>query len=496
MVTTDAQVRKLMEELSKGRTVEQASAKSSMHRNTGTKYRRLGKLPSDLRAPRTWRTRDDPFAEDWPAIAARLADAPELEARALFEDLIARRPECYEPGQLRTLQRRVRRWRAQEGPPKEVFFAQEHRPGEALQTDFTSTAELGITICGEPFPHLLCHSVLPYSNWESACTARSESMLAIRLGVQTAVFRLGRVPEFHQTDNSTAATHNLRTGKRGFNEEYEALMRHLGMKPRTTEVGEKEQNGDVEALHGVMKRRLRQHLLLRGSTDFESIEAYESWRDQALEKANALRATKVREELAVMRPLEVGRLVECHELRVPVTSWSTIRVLYNAYSVPSRLIGETVTVRVYDYRIEVHLGGERQLETERLIGRNGRAINYRHIIWWLVRKPGAFARYRYREDLFPSLVFRRAYDAVVSRLGAGIKADVEYLRVLHLAAATMESDVEAALTLLLAAGTTPTAEAVKAVVDPAKPSVPDLAAPKIDLTDYDTLLSAARDVTA
>jgi hypothetical protein len=469
VVTTDAQVRKLMEELSKGRTLEQASAKSSMHRNTGTKYRRLEKLPSDLRKPRTWRTREDPFEADWKDIAARLADAPELEARALFEDLVERQPGRYEPGQLRTLQRRVRRWRAQEGPPKEVFFAQEHRPGEAL---------------------------LPYSNWESACTARSESMLAIRRGVQTAVFRLGRVPEFHQTDNSTAATHNLRTGKRGFNEEYEALMRHLGMKPRTTEVGEKEQNGDVEALHGAMKRRLRQHLLLRGSSDFESIEMYESWRDQALEKANALRATKVREELAVMRPLEVGRLVECHELRVPVTSWSTIRVLYNAYSVPSRLIGETVTVRVYEYRIEVYLGGERQLETERLMARNGRAINYRHIIWWLVRKPGAFARYRYREDLFPSLVFRRAYDAVVSGLGAGIKADMEYLRVLHLAAATMESDVEAALTRLLAAGTTPTAEAVKAVVDPAKPSVPDLAAPKIDLASYDALLSAAREVTA
>lgn len=496
MVTTDAQVRKLMEELSKGRTVEQASARASMHRNTGGRYRRLGKPPSDLRPPRTWRTREDPFAADWPEVAARLADAPELEGRALFEDLMGRKAGRYEPGQLRTFQRRVRRWRAQEGPPKEVFFSQAHRPGEAMQTDFTWADELGITIAGEPFSHQLCHSVLPYSNWESATTARSESMLAIRRGVQKATFRLGRVPQFHQTDNSTAATHDLQTGKRGFNEEYVALMRHLGMTPRTTEVGKKEQNGDVEALHGALKRRLRQHLLLRGSADFESIEAYESWRDQVLEKANALRATKVREELAVMRPLEVGRLLEYRELRVPVTSWSTIRVLHNAYSVPSRLIGETVAVRVHDYRIEVFLGGERQLETERLLGRNGRSINYRHVIWSLVRKPGAFARYRYREDLFPSLSFRRAYDALVSHLGGGIKADVEYLRVLHLAAATMESDVDAALALLLEAGTTPTAEAVKAVVDPAKPTVPELPAPEVDLGSYDALLSAPRKVMA
>jgi len=494
VVTADAQVRKLMEELSKGRTVEQASARASMHRNTGGKYGRVGKLPSELRAPRTWRTREDPFAADWDEIAARLADAPELEGRALFEDLVERKPGRYEPGQLRTFQRRVRLWRAMEGPPKEVFFAQEHRPGEAMQTDFTWADKLGITIAGEPFPHQLCHSVLPYSNWESATTARSESMLAIRCGMQKATFRLGKVPQFHQTDNSTAATHDLRTGKRGFNEEYVALVKHLGMTPRTTEIGEKEQNGDVEALHGALKRRLEQHLLLRGSRDFESLEAYESWRDQVIEKANATRVTKLREELAMMRPLQTDRLAEYRELRVPVTSWSTIRVLHNAYSVPSRLIGVTVTVRVHEYHIEVFFAGERQLETERLLGRNGRSINYRHIIWWLVRKPGAFARYRYREELFPSLSFRRAYDALVERLGGGIKADVEYLRILHLAAATMEADVEVALVDLLQAGTAVTADAVKATVAPAKPTVPELPAPQVDLGSYDELLSATREV--
>ena len=181
---------------------------------------RRASCPRRCASPGEWRTRPDPFAEDWPGIAERLADAPELEARALFEDLLSRQPERYEPGQLRTFQRRVKQWRAQEGPDKEVFFPQAHRPGEAAQTDFTDASGLGITIAGEPFPHLLCHFVLPYSNWQWATTCQSESMLALRRGVQSAVFRLGRIPDFHQTDNSTAATHDLRTGKRGFNQEY------------------------------------------------------------------------------------------------------------------------------------------------------------------------------------------------------------------------------------------------------------------------------------
>jgi len=167
-------------------------------------------------------------------IAERLEAAPTLEGRALFEDLLKRYPDRYEVSQLRTFQRRVRQWRAEQGPDKEVFFPQAHRPGEAGQTDFTDAGRLGVMIAGEPFPHLLCHFVLPYSDWEWATVCHSESMLALRRGVQSAVFRLGRVPEYHQTDNSTAATHDLRTGKRGFNEEYVALMDHLGMTPRTT----------------------------------------------------------------------------------------------------------------------------------------------------------------------------------------------------------------------------------------------------------------------
>lgn len=490
---TDAQVRKLMEETSKHGQVGLAAIKAGMDRKTARKYLRAGALPSSTKVERTWRTREDPFDGDWTEIEKKLTDAPELEAKALFEDLVARKPGKYVEGQLRTLQRRIKRWRATKGPDKEVFFAQEHRPGEAMQTDFTSGNELGVTIAGESFPHLLCHPVLPYSNWEWVTVCRSESLLAIRRGVQDAVFRLGRVPEWHQTDHSTAATHELTTGHRGFNDEYRAHIEHLGMKPRTIEVGQSHQNGDVEALNGAIKRRLEQHLLLRGSRDFASELEYERWVQAIAERANALRTAKIGEELAVMRPLVVSRLVDHDEETVRVSEGSTIRIKHNTYSVPSRLIGEWVKVYVYENRLEVRYGLDLMLTVERLLGRFGHRIDYRHIIWSLVNKPGAFARYRYREELFPTVIFRRAYDAL-SAAQPGTKGDLEYLRVLHLAASTMESEVGAALELLLDQGALPTLDQVKALLSPRRTPLPDLRPLEVNLLEYDGLLAAHGEV--
>lgn len=493
MRTTDAQVRKLMEEMAKHGKLGLASMRGGMDRKTGRKYVKEGQFPSQLAKPRNWQTRVDPFEDDWAEMEARLADAPELEAKTLFEELLERKPSRYHVGQIRTFQRRVQQWRATKGPPKEVFFAQEHRPGEAMQTDFTVANKLGITLGGEPYEHMLCHVVLPYSNWEWATVCRSESLAALKRGLQEALFRVGRVPEYHQTDNSTAATHDLRTGKRGFNENYEDLMKHFGMKPRTIRIGAKNQNGDVEALNGVLKRRMKQHLLVRGSRDFDSVEQYESWVQEVLGKANQLRTRRINEELPAMRPLEASRLPEYTVLDARVSSWSTIRVKNNTYSVPSRLRGERVKIRVYDDRLEVFYGGRHQLTVERITGRGGHRINYRHIIWSLVRKPGAFARYKYREDLFPSLVFRQSYDDL-TEVCAGWEADLEYLRILHLAASTMESEVEVALELLLSEGEVPWADRVRALVSPAKLEIPDMPVPEVNLVEYDTLFEHQEEI--
>jgi len=491
-VVSDKQVLKLMTEMSKHGKKGLAALRSGMDRGTAQKYLAAGKgkLPSSLPATeRSYLTREDPFAQDWAWVEVMLVDVPELEAKALFEHLQATWPGRYEPGQLRTLQRRVSRWRAQHGPEREVFFAQEHRPGEAAQTDFTSTMELKITICGAPLAHLLCHFVLPYSNWQWVTVAYSESLLALRRGVQSALLHLGRKPAWHQTDNSTAATHELATGKRGFNDEYLAMMRHFGMQPRTIGVGESEQNGDVEAANGALKRRIEQYLKLRGSRDFESVEVYESWLQSKCDIANAGRCTRVTLELTVMTEVNPTRLCEYVELDVPVTSWSTVRVKDNVYSVPSRLIGKDVRVRVSEREIEVWFAGRQELKTERLLGRSGHRIDYRHIIWSLVRKPGAFARYRYREDMFPTLVFRRAYDALRDATDREFTADMAYVRLLHLAASTLQVDVEAGIELLLTAGEQPTSERVKVLMGTDKPlTAPDLPALVVDLHEYDALL--------
>jgi hypothetical protein len=474
-------------EIDEGAGVEQAAQRAGMHRNTARRHLASGRLPSERRERRTYRTRPDPFEADWEDLEARLEETPELEAQTLFEDLRARRPGAYADGHLRTLQRRVKAWRARRGPDREVFFPQEHRPGEASQTDFTHAAVLGITIRGEPYPHQLCHFALPYSNWSWATPCRSESMAALFEGMQEGLWRLGGAPAFSQTDNSTAATHDLRSGKRGFNAEYVRLVSHYGMRARTTGVGEKEQNGDVESMNGALKRYLEQQLLLRGSRDFESHAAYRTWLAEALERRNALREPRITEERAALRPLPCSRLPSFREIVVRVGQGSTIRVMGHPYSVPPRLRGERVSVRVHETRIEVLFAGELQAESERPLGRGGHGIQYRHVIGSLVRKPGAFRLYRYRDAMFPTETFRRTHERIARDLSAWA-SDVEYLRILHLAATTMEADVEAALRTLLAAGTRPTFDLVRASVAPPAPSVPVLEMPSVDLTSYDAIL--------
>jgi transposase len=472
-----------------GLGVGQAALRAGMHRNTARRYLSEGRGPGSARPPRAYRTRPDPFAEHWAQLEEQLAGAPGLQARTLLGELIEREPGRYGWGHLRTLQRRVRRWRAASGPEREVFFAQEHRPGEASQVDFTWARELLITIRCEPYVHMLCHVVLPFSNWGWATPCRSESMAALSEGLQEALWRLGGVPAWSQSDNSTAATHDLRSRKRAFNADYLALVGHYGMRPRTTGVGEKEQNGDVESLHGALKRDLEQQLLLRGSRDFESHVAYRAWLAAALERRNASRGARLEQERAHLGALPATRLPCYAELDVRVGQGATIRVKGHPYSVPSRLKGERVRVRVHETRVEVLYDGRVELDVERLQGRDGHRIQYRHVIHSLVRKPGALRNYRYRDALFPTEAFRRAHERLTQDRSAWA-TDAEYLRIVELAAKTLESDVEAALVDLLAAGEVPSFERVRERVCPAPTPAPALEEPVVDLAGYDALLES------
>ena len=399
-----------MNELSKHRDRGRAAAKAGLSRQTAARYIRTGKLPSELKQVHGWRTRGNPFAELWPEIEARLRQEPGGWIRFLFEDLQERYPGRFTPGQMRRLHRHVAKWRALHGEDQghEVFFPQQHRAGEAGQTDFTPTQSLAMTFEGEAFAPLLCHLVLPYSNWEWACRCQSEALLALKKGVQEAVFRLGRVPEWHQTDNSCGATHPVSTGGRAFLPEYLEWMAHLGMKPRTTAIGKKEQNGTVEAQNGAFKRYLSQRLHARGSREFASAEAFDDGRVESLAQENSRRGIRLLEELAVMKPLPVSRMPEYREVSVQVSRNSTTNVMHNLYSVPPRLMHKVVQVRIHEDGIGVYYGQAHIPSMPRLIGRAHHRVNYRHVIWSLVQKPGAFARYRYRDDLYPSMSFRKA----------------------------------------------------------------------------------------
>jgi hypothetical protein len=498
MTATDAQVRIIMREREKGRTQEQAAVTANLgSRKTVAKYKRLGQLPSELKQPRTYRTRTDPFVEDWPEVEEKLVGAPELEAKALFEWFCEAHPGKYQKGQLRTFQRRVADWRALHSD-QDAVLEQVHYPGEVLQTDGVWLTELGVTIQGVSFKHLLIHSVLPYSNWEWGRIAQSESLAAIKLGVQSTLRKLGYVPQVHQTDNSSAATRILSAeeqedaaGRRGYTVGYLEFVDHYGMEPRTTHLRSPHENGDVESSNGGLKRALEQHLLLRGSRDFESIEAYETFLQQVMGKRNRGRQERLEEEMAVMKPLPTASLTICREEKVKVSRSSLIRVLRNTYSVPTGLIGHTIKVRIHEWHLEVYYGTKLVETLPRLVGRRKRHINYRHLIDTLLRKPGGFRNYRYRNDLFPSLVFRQAWEQL-GQWYAPRKADLIYLRVLSLAARTLESDVAGALAQLLVTKTRWNETNVEQLLELEPAPVPEIARGEVALDIYDQLLKEVR----
>lgn len=299
--------------------------------------------------------------------------------------------------------------------------------------DWTHPGDLCVSVGGEPLDHLLCHGVLAYSNWQWAVRCQSESFLSLVSGLQACFGKLGRVPRYVSTDNSSAATHEIYSGRRSYNAEYLDVCAHYDVEPVTINVGCPNEQGDVESANRHLKRRLDQHLLLRGSRDFESVAAYDQFVAGVLEAANRRRKPLLDRELAVMRPTPATRLAEYRELRVRVSSNSTIRVRNVSYSVPSRLIGQSVRVEQYEAELKVYLGRDLLMSLARQRGDRGAVIDFRHVVGPLLRKPGAFANYQHREQLYPSATYRAVYDRLVEWHGerGGV---IEYLLVLKLAA--------------------------------------------------------------
>ena len=488
---TDQQVVLLRQKIMEGKTQKAAAASAAMSERSARNWQ-LGELPSDRKkARRRWRSRPDPFADVWESDVVpllRTDPAGDLSATTILEWLYERHPGEFGSSQLRTLQRRVRDYRALHGPDKEVYFQQDHPPGREAQVDFTHCSELGVTIAGEPFRHMLFHLALSHSGWSYAEVCFGETFAALVKGLQGALWELGGVPRVVRTDNLSAATHDLKNSRgRAINARYEAVLAHYGVEHTRTNPRSSHENGVIEQGHRRLKNRVMQALILRGSRDFESEREYVKFIRRIVDRRNRPVRSKLKRERRHLRPLPPAPVPEYVNYRCRVRRWSTIRVAKRTYSVPSRLIGMEVNVRLYADHIEVYYKDHLVESMERIHGAGEAQIDYRHVAGSLVRKPGAFARYRFREQMFPTPTFRLAYDALCGWKGE--RADVEYVRILHLAATTMESDVDRALRRLLASGMSFDYAMVRQLSAPDPPSVPDLKrVGVVDLGVYDSLL--------
>jgi len=428
--------------------------------------------------------RTDVFDGVWSELEQLLVSDPGLQAKTLMQMLMDR-DDSFQWSHLRTLQRRIRDWRALKGADNDVKFRQRHQPGKQSQSDWTHCDELKVTIDGAPFSHMLFHFMLPYSRWETAYISFSESYDNLVSGFTRAIVELGAVPEEHRTDNLTAAvtSHGSRPV---FTERWQSVLDHYGVRPSRNNPGESHENGSVEKSHHLLKSELDQALRLRQSREFASVADYERFIRRMLDKRNRGRQARLTEEMAVMKDPPARAWNEAVEERVVVNAFSLVTIGKALYTVPSRLIGYELRALVYAEVVRVFFGNTLVIEMPKQQP-GGKRINYRHLVAHLVRKPGAFVGYIFRDDLFPSLTFRKAYDRLVESKPE--RAEKEYLAILHHAAMGSELDVEAALELLLGAGGAPSLEAVKELTYVSVGVLPDIRIPVPELFTYDELLS-------
>jgi transposase InsO family protein len=469
-----------------------AAAMAGFSRATG--YRTLAdpRLPSQKKKPRG-RRRPDPIAHLWEAeVVPLLEAAPGIRAVAVFEEMRRRHPDLSE-GVRRTLERRIRQWRALHGPEQDVMFSQEHPPGRMGLSDFTDMAALEVTIAGSPLDHRLYHFRLAFSGFEHAhVVLGGESYVALAEGLQNALWALGGVPKLHRSDSLSAAFRNLdREAQADLTRRYEALVAHYGMQPTRNNPGLAHENGSIESPHGHLKRVIEDELLLRGSRDFADLGAYRQFIDEVVGRRNARNRKRIEIEKAELGELPRGRTTDYEEARVIVTSRGGFVLKLVFYTVPSRLIGHWLTVRVYDDRLVCFLGS-----TEVVTLRRGRSpdhhkhahvVDYRHVIHALRRKPMALLNLVYRDQLFPREAYSKAFEALLAEVGdrQACRTMVGLLALAHDRAC--EAELAEALRADLDAGRLPDLDRLRERFQPPATTVPEITIEMPSLDTYDEL---------
>src|SRR3954447_19548501 len=478
-----------------------AAGKSGFSRASGYRIEDDPRLPSQKNVPRG-RRRPDPLATLWDEeIVSILKAAPGIRAIAVLEEVRRRHPGV-SANIRRTLERRMRAWRALEGPERDVIFRQEHAPGHLGLSDFTDTSVLGITVAGVVLGHRLYHFRLVFSGYEHAhVVLGGESYVALAEGLQNALWGLGGAPHEHRSDSLSAAFRNLtREAAEDQTLRYQELMRHYGMTPTRNNLGVAHENGSIESAHGHLKKRLEDALLLRGSRDFNDLDSYRGFVDEIVGRHNANNRKRIELERPLLRQLPKRRTVDYEEKIVTVTSSGGFCLKRVFYTMPSRFIGHDLRVHLYDDRLACFLGTTSVLTLRRgwpvSDTKRGHVIDYRHVIHALRKKPMALLNLVYRDQLFPRPAYARAFEVLQHSVGdkRACKLTVELLALAH--ESTCEAELAVMIEVELDAGRLPDLAILRERFGPSPASVPEIVVHLTPLVDYDQLLGAAMDAAA
>ncbi len=470
-----------------------AAAKAGMSVASAYRVENDRRLASQKHEPRG-RRRADPLIEIFEAeVAPMLTAAPGIRSVAVFEELTRRHPELSR-GVRRTLERRIRAWRAQHGPEKEVIFRQVHEPGRMGLSDFTDMGDLGVHVAAVPLDHRLYHFRLACSGFEHAhVILGGESYVALAEGLQNALWALGGTPREHRSDSLSAAFRNLsREARIDLTARYEALCAHYGMEPTRNNRGVAHENGAIEGPHGHLKSAIGDALLLRGTRHFADLAAYRGFIDEIISRQNARNARRIDAERGHLKPLPPARTSDYEQVLVYVTSWCGFTLRKVFYTVPSRLIGHRVRARLYDDRVQLLIGGTALMTLRRgrpgPDGKHGHVVDYRHVIHALRRKPMALLSLVYRDQLFPREAYRRSFEFLLEHHGERIacKTVVELLSLAH--ERGCEAELAEALSKSLEAGAAPNLALLRARFAPDPQRLPEVCVTLTPLSDYEALL--------
>ena len=472
-----------------------AAAKASISIATAYRIDKDPRLPSQRKAPRE-RRRPDPLGDIFKAeVVPMLQASPGLRSVAIFEEMIRRHPELG-GGIRRTLERRIRSWRAIHGAEREIIFRQVHEPGRMGLSDFTDMGEAGIAIAGAALDHRLYHFRLAYSGFEHAhVVLGGESFVALAEGLQNALWSLGGVPREHRTDSLSAAFRNLDTQAcTDLTRRYDEFCHHYGMTPSRNNTGIAHENGAIEGPHGHLKRAIQDALLMRGSADFADLAAYRGFIDEIVSRRNVRNAKRIDLERAELQPLPGQRTSDYEEVSVRVTSSGGFTLRKVFYTVPSRLIGHRLRVRLFDDRLDLFIGGTPLMTLTRgrphASGKHDQVVDYRHVIHSLRRKPMALLSLVYRDQLFPRDAYRRTFDALLLRLPErqACRVMTDLLALAH--ERGCESELADKLSTALETGQLPDMAALRAHFAPDPAALPNVEIHLAPLNVYEALIGA------